>query len=184
MTEPLAQPVANPKWSRVGFWWRVLAALIDAAFLFTGAFIIAIVALIAMELLGYGELPDRAAEAGGTILALLYTLTEIIFAGTPGKRVLRMRIMHQDSTPADKWQLTLRWSTKYSPYIFGVLFDLTQYGGFKVVGGLCGLIVFIGCFFAANDDKLAWHDQWAKTAVYPVAKKQAQGFEVLPPETT
>ena len=43
------------------------------------------------------------------------------------------------------------------------------------------LIVVIGCFFAANDDRLAWHDQWAHTAVCHVPRHYRAFDAVVPP---
>ena len=140
-----------------------------------------IVLYIAIEAAAGISPPDWVIELIVGLVVLIYTLMEVFFRGTPGKLILRMRIMAIDGTPADKWQLILRWSTKQSPLLASILFDVTQYSPFKVLSGLSGFIIFIGCLFVANDDKLAWHDQWAMTAVYPLPKRQPQGFEVMQP---
>src|SRR5205814_496662 len=95
-----------------------------------------------------------------------YTFTEVFFAATPGKMILRLRIGSSDGTPADGWRLLLRWSTKQFALLFQMLFNLTGIPLFYLLGGFGGLVVLIGCLYASNDDKQAWHDQWAGTAVF------------------
>jgi hypothetical protein len=48
------------------------------------------------------------------VIALVYTSSEVWAAATPGKLLLRLRIMQSDCTAADGWRLCLRWSTKWS----------------------------------------------------------------------
>jgi hypothetical protein len=48
------------------------------------------------------------------------------------------------------------------------------------LAGLASLFVLIGCLFASNDDKLTWHDQWAKTAVEKRVQVTPGGFPVEP----
>ena len=98
--------------------------------------------------------------------ALLYTTMEIWTAATPGKLLLGLHIRQQDGTPADFWRLVLRWSTKQLPILATILYIVTAFGPFYLLSGFSSLLVAIGCFFAGNDDRLTWHDQWAHTAVY------------------
>ena len=67
---------------------------------------------------------------------------------------------------AERWSLILRWSAKQFWLFAMLLFILTSVPLFYVLSGFMSLIVIIGCLFASNDDKLAWHDQWARTGVY------------------
>jgi uncharacterized RDD family membrane protein YckC len=180
MTEAAGTYIPHLRYQRVGFWRRVLATLLDAAFIFVIAFVCVIfVSALIDGAVADPESEERFVAAAIALICLLYSTMEIFTAGTLGKLILRMRIRNVDSTPADRWTLFLRWSSKQSPMIFSLLFAFTNFAGFRLVSGLCGTIVTIGCLFAANDDKLAWHDQWAKTAVYPIPKPVAQGFEVV-----
>ena len=58
------------------------------------------------------------------------------------------------------------WQTKQLPVIALILNSLSHVNGFRLIGGLANLIIAVGCLFAANDDRLAWHDQWSGTAVF------------------
>ena len=82
---------------------------------------------------------------------------------------------------ADRWRLILRWSAKQFWLFAMLLFILTSVPLFYVLSGFMSLIVIIECLFASNDDKLAWHDQWAGTAVYRRARLGSAAPPVTPP---
>lgn len=152
--------------SRAGFWIRTFAMLIDLIAMLAIAGIATIVMVLIWDSVGGRE---TAEKVGQTILYggfLAYTSLEAWTAGTPGKIFLRMRILAQDGSPADRWRLILRWSAKQFWLFAMLLFILTAAPLFYVLSGFMSLIVIIGCLFASNDDKLAWHDQWAGTGVY------------------
>jgi uncharacterized RDD family membrane protein YckC len=113
------------------------------------------------------------AEAIISAVLLLYASQEIWFGATLGKRVLGLRIRRIDGE-LDRWNLLLRWLTKQMPVILYPLFALTGFALFYYIGGLMNALVFIGCLFAANDDKLAWHNQWSHTAVFHVRRIPAE----------
>jgi uncharacterized RDD family membrane protein YckC len=147
---------------RVGFWLRVLASLIDSVFV-----LLLLMFSLAAHLLIIGNArSSRLFDGFFWTAILIYTATEVFLAGTPGKRILRIKIGRNDCTSADKWRLGLRWSTKQLPLILLLLFIATNWLFFTILRGLTAAVVFFGCFYAANDDKLSWHDQWAGTAVY------------------
>ena len=111
---------------------------------------------------------------------LAYTSFEIWVAATPGKFALGLRISAQDCGPADRWTRVLRWSTKHFWLLAAMLFALTEFGPLRLLAGFSSLIFAIGCLFASNDDKLAWHDQWAHTAVCK-RRREYQAFEPIMP---
>jgi hypothetical protein len=180
MTEPLSQPVPNPKWSRVGFWWRALAWLIDMTVMFVLITALVLPMHFAVELrTGRPDDAFRMSEILSAAVAVFYWMLEAVFI-TPGKFILRMRIRNIDDTAPPGWRLGFRWALKQAPLFFGFLFAASHYAPFKVLMYSWGLFVFIGCLFAANDDRLAWHDRWFETAVYPAQRtKPPQGFEVM-----
>jgi uncharacterized RDD family membrane protein YckC len=143
---------------RAGFWIRLSAALID------GVAALVVMIAVSASLYSAGISIERSNAAAFAAL-LPYTMLEILTRGTPGKLLLGLRIARADGSPADFWRLCLRWSTKQGPMIFQILYLLTRFPAFYLIGGFYGLVVFVGCFYASNDDKLAWHDQWAGTAV-------------------
>lgn len=159
---------------RVGFWFRVLATVIDAA-LFLPLWLLLLVLLF--------EWP-HAAAVGSAVAWLLYSSLEVAAAGTPGKLVLGLRIAYPDGSTADRWTLFLRWSTKQLPVMAILLYLLTDFVPLRLLAGFAELFVGIGCLFASTDLKQAWHDQWSKTAVCRKPRKVLPlppAFPVLPP---
>jgi uncharacterized RDD family membrane protein YckC len=118
----------------------------------------------------------------------IYSWTELFFGGTPGKLLLGLRIAGADGSPAEFWKRFSRWLTKQLSIICWLLFILTQFQGFYVVGGFMNLVLGIGFLYSSNDDKQAWHDQWCGTAVYRKKRRgEAAGFPVTvvdPPRST
>ncbi len=108
---------------------------------------------------------------------LLYSLQEIVWASTPGKKLLNMQITCSDGSPADRWALVMRYIGKQYPWVFAVIAGITQNAFFSYLGGLGAVIVLIGCLYAMNDDKRAWHDDWAGTAV-ELRRPRAAGFPI------
>jgi uncharacterized RDD family membrane protein YckC len=150
---------------RVGFWLRVLALLIDSVFVLL---LLMLCRFLNLQITGNAE-SSRLADGLFYAVVLIYTLTEVFFAATPGKLFLKLRIGRNDCAIADKWRLSLRWSTKQLPLILVLMFVATNWPPFMLLRGLSSAIILLGCFYAANDDKLSWHDQWAGTAVYRAA---------------
>ena len=166
---------------RAGFWIRTLAAAIDVlAMLLIGVGAVA-AALAVLEVASL-ESPETAAAAFVYAVWLAYTSMEIWFAATPGKMPFRLRVSNADGSPADFWRLFLRWSTKWSWLFLSVLFLLTDWPPVYLLAGFISLVVVIGCFFAANDDRLTWHDRWARTAVYCMPRRH-QAFDTIVPPT-
>ena len=150
---------------RAGFWIRTLAAVIDLV-AFLPVYIVAIIAMTAVS--------QRVGNARGQwigaslidALWLIYSSFEIWTSATPGKLLLRLRIRANDGSAADFWRKFLRWSTKQYWWICSVLWLLSGFVPFYVLGGFISGMVLVGCLAAADDDHLSWHDQWAGTAVY------------------
>ena len=160
---------------RAGFWIRVLAAVIDIV-----AMIVISIALAVMM----QAIPDVDARTVQTIVYaawLGYTTFEIWTAATPGKLILRLRISEQDCTPAEFWRRVLRWSTKQFWLIAYLFFLLSTSWVLYAIGGFSSLIVTIGSLYAANDDRLTWHDQWAHTAVCRLPPRRGAGARPIPP---
>jgi len=147
---------------RVGFWLRTLALLIDSVVVLLLAMLCL---LLNLQITGDAE-SSRLVDGLFYAAVLIYTATEVFFAATPGKLILKIRIGRNDCTKADKWRLVLRWSTKQLPLILLLMFIATNWPPFTLLRGLTVAVIFLGCFYAANDDRLSWHDQWAGTAVY------------------
>ena len=154
---------------RAGFLIRTAAALLDLLAMVPVYILASFVMFSLWERVG----SDRAQWTASVVLYsiwLAYSTMEIWTAGTPGKLILRMRIMSVEGAPADGWRRFLRWSTKQLPMIAALLWTLTGFVPLYTLSGFCGLVVTVGCIAAMNDDHLAWHDQWSGTAVYRRAR--------------
>jgi uncharacterized RDD family membrane protein YckC len=165
---------------RAGFWIRTAATAIDviAMFLISVGAVAAVFAVL--ETASSYALPEMAAAALLYAIWLGYTSMEIWFAATPGKMIFRLRVSNTDGSPAEFWRLFLRWSTKWSWLFLSFFFLLTDWPPLYLLASFISLIVVIGCFFAANDDRLTWHDQWARTAVFSVPRRY-QSFDAIVP---
>jgi uncharacterized RDD family membrane protein YckC len=154
---------------RVGFWLRAVALLIDVVI----TTLFSAICTVALGLSDHGELIFLLA------MGLVLSSLDFFIRASLGKIILKLYIARADGTPADRWTLLLRWSTIQLPIIALLLYTVTDAPGFYLLYGFSSLIVFIGCLFAVNDSKQAWHDQWAKTAVFRRSKKTAAPMEVV-----
>jgi len=125
-----------------------------------------------------GEQPGAAAMGGAigavigviaaaVVISLVYFLVEGFTGYTLGKFLLGIRIANADGTAASISQLLGRYAVKHSSELLRLLGMFLAAPFLFRLGGLAGLIVFIGCFLALSADKQALHDRIAKTAVYP-----------------
>jgi uncharacterized RDD family membrane protein YckC len=165
---------------RAGFWIRVLATIIDLIAMMMVAAGVGFALTLAMRGSSLSIAPGGVA-AMFYLICLIYVSFEIWTAATPGKLLLRLRITNSDCSPADSWRLFLRCSTKWSWLGLNFMFLVTEWSPLYVLAGFLSLIVFIGCFFASNDDHLAWHDQWAQTAVCHRPRVYRSFDAIVPP---
>ena len=130
------------------------------------------------------EMGARAIAAGEHLLVLAYLAFEVGAAASLGKIALGIEIANIDGSEAGAATLINRWTCKWSFLLVAVLFDAFQNLLLGWLANLLFLIVLIGCLAAAGEEKLAWHDRWAKTAVYRTKdRRRRSGFEVVPPST-
>lgn len=163
---------------RVGFGRRLGAALIDGI-------IYVIILMIAIMVSGILDNIDFAKamnnplqfasdmEAIGpqlsiltSILALLYYSPEIFLGQTFGKMTLQIKIADKERKPASLNQLLTRFAIKHGGYLFTLLAGLTLNYFLETMESLYALVIFIGCFFVLTQNKQAFHDMGAKTAVF------------------
>ncbi|MFO7655905.1 MAG: RDD family protein [Bacteroidales bacterium] len=169
--------------NRIGFGPRLGAYLLDFV-------LIAIVNVILVSVFGIGALKDTAmglestdysAAATGMMgklmagLVVTYTVTAIwflleAFTGfTVGKLILGIQIGSDNGTKADVGKLIVRYLLKNIASLMGLLAILTGVSIFSTLGGILGLVIFIGCFIVLGEKKQAIHDMLAKTAVYKIS---------------
>lgn len=156
---------------RAGFWIRLSVAAIDVVIVVAAIFIASAGAETFGISLAFAE-RDSECILYGT--ALVYSISEFLFAMTLGKLIFGLRISQPDGTPADHWRLLLRWCTKWLPFIFGLSFALSNWPAFYFLGGLMNLVILIGLLPLLGESKRAWHDEWSGTAVYKKMRSLAR----------
>jgi uncharacterized RDD family membrane protein YckC len=153
---------------RIGFGPRLGAMLIDFLIIIVGMSILGILfGLGSFGLLAGGSVTGFS--IGMILISLIpiaYSYTDVLMAATPGKKALKLVIRNEDGSEAEQQTLIKRWAFKNSSFMLQFLTALTTVKLFSTLGGLAGLVVFIGCFFVLGEARQAFHDKFAKTAVF------------------
>ena len=174
---------------RAGFGIRLGALIIDAVILTVIYWVVGLVFRPSVHIT-----PDSTADqvVAATMAAmrramlisfvvyLAYSLTEVFKAATPGKQILKLKIVDQSGNDAPREQLWKRWGVRWGATLgLGLLWALTGMGLFMTLYSLVGLVLFVGCFMVLGANRQALHDVIAGTAVrQPVAAGFApQGFQ-------
>lgn len=128
-----------------GFWIRVAAAIIDSILFFVVLFPI-------FFMLGFmGVIEDNGATFNAIdvltqiITLVIYVICWVKFAGTPGKKILKLKILDEQTGENITWSQAI---VRYVGYIISML------------------VLLIGVIWVAFDPKKqGWHDKMAKTVV-------------------
>jgi uncharacterized RDD family membrane protein YckC len=162
---------------RVGFWRRTFAALID--------WICAAIVLLPTEgvrrsLAASGDLSLFANQGillGEHVFLLALFGFEVFAASSVGKFLLRLRIANNDGRAASTATLLNRWTAKWSFILVALVYDIAPNTLLMWLANIAFFFVLIGCFAVAGESKLAWHDQWAGTAVFRAKDLQRASSE-------
>ncbi|MFW5657587.1 MAG: RDD family protein [Bacteroidota bacterium] len=100
------------------------------------------------------------------IVSLVWYLLEGLVGYTVGKLIVGIQIGNEDGTHAGIGKLMPRYLIKNIASVFGILAMLTGVALFRQLGGILGLVIFIGFFFVLGTRKQGFHDMIAKTAVF------------------
>jgi uncharacterized RDD family membrane protein YckC len=104
---------------------------------------------------------------GGAFLFLFIIMLIEAFAGTtPGKMMLGLKNADQDGTAGGVGVFVGRAAIKYIHMLFYIISGILGVSILTTVGSILGLVVFIGCFFVLGQNRQAFHDMIAKTAVF------------------
>lgn len=171
--------------SRIGFGKRFGALLLDCLLIGVGSFFLGstiggLLGIAAGGMAGSGdESAATSAAIGGAIgaaigfvaaaalIGTVYFLIEGFTGFTLGKLMLGIRVANEDGSQAPVGTLLGRYAIKNINYILSVAAAVTGIGLLSTLGGIGGLIVFVGCFMALGAKKQALHDQIMHTAVFP-----------------
>ncbi|ATZ67534.1 RDD family protein [Acinetobacter haemolyticus] len=135
----------SDKYEYAGFWIRVGAAILDT--------IIILAILIPLMMLLSPSVTDNLTRTswswtdwiGQILSAVFYIFCWVKFAGTPGKRLLRLKVLDEQTG-----------------YHVSVGQGIIRYIGYIPAT----LVLFIGLIWIAFDrKKQGWHDKMAKTVV-------------------
>lgn len=168
---------------RIGFGTRLGSLIIDVIVISIIAFILGMMGLAGGGILGaatgaaIGDSADGALGGGivGAILgfiagalmaSFIYSLLEAFTGLTVGKLLLGIRIKNEDGTEGNTSLYLKRWAIKNINTLCSLAGGITSMSFLSTIGGLCGFIIFIGCFFALGEKRQALHDTLAKTAVF------------------
>lgn len=110
---------------RAGFWFRAVALAIDAIVIgvFASLFGLAVYFYVAER--GQPELAQYLYDVTGTAIIVAYGAMEVWRGRTPGKMLFGLVIALPNGAPADRWRLTLRWSTKWFPHLVSLIAAVT-----------------------------------------------------------
>lgn len=176
MSEELNQSESNP---RVGFGKRLGAYLLDAVICSVLGALIG--TLLGATLVGLFFGSQGGAAAGGIgalfggiigsiagifLMYIVLFLIEGITGQSFGKMILKIKVKNADGTEATKGTTFIRALLKYSNFILTLLAGITGVAILGQIGGVFGLIIFIGCFFVLGSKKQAIHDLLAKSAIF------------------
>jgi hypothetical protein len=178
--EIIGQPNYN---DRIAFGSRLGALIIDFIIISTIAFIMGMMGLAGGGVLGAATgavVGDSANDAlgggligaimgfvaGALLASFIYSLLEAFTGLTVGKLLLGIRVKNEDGTEGNTSLYLKRWAIKNINTLCGIAALVTGISFLSSIGGLCGLIIFIGCFFALGEKRQALHDTLAKTAVF------------------
>jgi uncharacterized RDD family membrane protein YckC len=162
---------------------RIVAGLIDWAILVVVSIIVHF-ALFAMLGHGYAGTMLSGLVTAGIVLGYFYA-TEVLKAQSVGKMVLKYKITNQDGGPATQDQLLKRTMIKLAPWIISVVGAVLSFS--IILSMLVGLVelvaaiaVLVMALMMLRDNRLAYYDELAGTAVYGPGTAP-QGFPVMQP---
>jgi len=163
---------------RIGFRLRSGALAIDVSGVLLLSFLFAPWIGLRLGLGGAGPGTGglmSGAVAGTTLIGLLWFGVEALWAATPGKLALGLRVGTDDGHEAPLPVTVQRWALKNAPTLVGlvavVVGAVAPAPGrwLGLLSDLTGLVVLAGCFLALGQGRQALHDRLAGTAVYRAA---------------
>lgn len=173
-------PDYSPQYSiwdyRVGFGRRASAAIIDYIFVVIISFIFAYATGSFSQFANFdlSILTDKDAMENlvrsylplSVLVTTLYSITEVLLAGTPGKYLLGIIIADEKMLYASYNKLIIRFLLKHLSLLFQIIFVLTWMQIFSTLGSFWDWVVIAAFLFVFKSDRQSLYDKIAKTAVY------------------
>lgn len=169
---------------RIGFGRRLGAFAIDVVFIsIISLIIISLIPNILESLIDWSKIANEHISMienmygkfanyflfiapASVISSIIYNLLEGFTGYTVGKLILGIAVGNNDGTKATTSKLFLRFALKNMNSIVSLLAMITFINILSSLSNLLALAIIVGCFFVLGENKLAFHDMIAKTAVY------------------
>jgi uncharacterized RDD family membrane protein YckC len=175
-----AMPDYTPSYSiwdyRVGFGRRAIAAIIDYFFVTIIAFVFAYAAgtfsqftTFDLSIFTNKEAMEELIKSFlplSILVTTLYSITEVLLAGTPGKYLMGIIIADEKMLYASYNKLIIRFLLKHLTLLFQIIYVLTWIQIFSTLGSFWDWVVIAAFLFVFKSDKQSLYDKVAKTAVY------------------
>lgn len=116
----------------------------------------------------------KVAAIGGTLVALAYSLVEVLRPQSFGKQFLDLKVGMLDGTEASRKVLARRWAMKHAPTILATLAIVTRLEFFDWLTFPAGFIVVLGFLMALHPDCQALHDWVNGTTVTKASRDLVQ----------
>jgi uncharacterized RDD family membrane protein YckC len=176
--------------SRVGFWPRVGAHLVDMVLILGVSFLLkgviaslfpgAIAAAIAEQTRANTTAALKPAletmaafGVASTAIWPFYGLIEAFTGWSPAKRLLGLRIAGEDGRPAPRPRLFARYAVKGAANILALLGLVTGAKTLSTAGGAMSLVILAGFSLVLRSSRQALHDMAVRTAVVRASRAVA-----------
>lgn len=160
---------------RVGFGPRLGAALLDIGFTFSLLMIVMIITGVLQEftyvldnIINDTSLFDKFLQAIlplSFIVTFMYYAFEIIFAATPGKMILGLKIVDENMHEASVNKLAMRFLYKHLSTILSLIAFLLTIESLDIVASIVTFIIWGGFLYTLSPKRQGVHDLLAGTIV-------------------
>lgn len=100
------------------------------------------------------------------LISFGYSLISAMFGASPGKMILGLTVGNVDGRRGSISLWVRRWAVRDASIYLQLLALLPALAFLDLIGSIIGIAIFIGCFMAASESRLALHDRIAQTAVF------------------
>ncbi len=100
------------------------------------------------------------------LISFGYSLIGAMFGASPGKMIFGLTVAHSDGRRGSISLWIRRWAVRDANVYLQLAALLPTLSFLDNIGAFIGIVIFIGCFMAAGQERLALHDRIAQTAVF------------------
>lgn len=101
-----------------------------------------------------------------TLIAFGYSLISAFFGASPGKMIFGLTVAHADGRRGSMSLWFRRWAVRDASVYLQMAALLPTLSFLDTIGSIIGFVIFVGCFMALGQARLALHDRIAQTAVF------------------